>query len=74
MLAFYRIRISTIPVFFRIWISDWVFGLGWFRIFPGQDSGFFNRFQDFRDLVFRDSVLVFRTWTVSDFSGFGCRG
>jgi hypothetical protein len=25
------------------------FGLGWFRIFLGQDSGFFNRFQDFRN-------------------------
>jgi len=49
-------------------------GLGWFRFFLGQDSGFFSRFQDFRNLVSQDSVFVFRTWTVSDFSGFGFRG
>jgi hypothetical protein len=36
-------------------------------VFLGQDSGFFNRFEDFRNLVSRDSVLVFRTWMVSDF-------
>jgi hypothetical protein len=50
------------------------FGLGWFRFFLGQDSGFFNRFKDFRNLVSQDSVSVFRTWMVSDFTGFGFRG
>jgi hypothetical protein len=42
----------------------WFFGLGGFRFFLGQDSGFFSRLQDFRNLVFRDSVLIFRTWMV----------
>jgi hypothetical protein len=43
-------------------------------VFLGQDSGFFIRFEDFRNLVSQDLVLVFRTWMVSDFSGFGFRG
>ena len=43
-------------------------------VFLGQDSGLFIRFEDFRNLVSRDSVLVFRTWMVSDFSEFGFRG
>jgi hypothetical protein len=37
-------------VLFWIWIlpSVWFsFGFGWFRIFQGQDSGFFNWLPDF---------------------------